>query len=141
MSEGFYLRKEIQDPDKKEERLARIEELENQIFERAAGVVNAVLSFTEVSPNQEEPPADWIEQYGEEAARRRLEIAKLGYLPQSLAPNGAKLGAQVMAGIARGRGHRVRLTQNNLNVKISLPAPTSAAHPGPVTYEVRDVET
>jgi ribosomal protein L6P/L9E len=46
-----------------------------------------------------------------------------------------------MAGISRTRSYRMKITQNNINVKLALPAPTTAEHPGPVTYEVRDLET
>ena len=142
MYEGFYLRKELKDPAQKEMRLARIEELENEIFERACGVVNAALSFTEVRHDQTEPPPEWIAEYGPDAAQRRLEIAKMGYFPASVAPNGFKLALQAQVGISRGRAYRgAKLTQNNLNVRIALPAPTSAEHPGPTVYEVRDIET
>lgn len=140
MYEGFALRKELQDEKQKALRLARIEELENEIFERAVGVVNAALSFTEVSPTQMEPPAEWVAELGYEAAKQKLEIAKMSYLPQSLAPNGFKLAAQVATAISRGRGYRAKITQNNLNVKISLPPPTTVAHPGPITYETRDLD-
>jgi len=142
MYEGFYLRKELKDPAQKEIRLARIEELENEIFERASGVVNAVLSFTEVTHDQDEPPAEWVAELGREAAVQKLRIAKLGYLPASIAPNAIKLALQAQVGIARGRAYRgAKLTQNNVNVRIALPAPTSAEHPGPTVYEVRDLET
>ncbi len=141
MHEGFALRKELNDEKAKETRLARIEELENEVFERAVGVVNAALAFVEVTPQQEEPPENWVTEFGLEAARQRLQIAKMGYLPASMAPNGFKLALQAQVGISRGRAYRVKVTQNNLNVKIALPAPTTAAHPGPTVYEVRDLET
>lgn len=141
MSLAFDRRQELVSPKKKEERLARIEELENQVFEQAAGVVNQILAFREVKHDQKHPPPEWIEAFGEEEARKRLEIAKAGWLPQSISPAGFKYAVQVMAGISRARQYKVKLTQNNLNVKIALPAPTSAAHPGPVTYPVRDLET
>lgn len=138
--EGFALNREIKDEKQKALRLARIEALEDEIFERAVGVVNAALSFAEISPTQTEPPEAWIAELGYEAAKQKLEIAKLGHLPQSLAPNGFKLAAQVATGIARGRGYRAKITQNNLNVKISLPPPTTVAHPGPITYETRELD-
>jgi hypothetical protein len=142
MYEGFHLQQELKDEKKKETRMARIEELENEIFERAAGVVNAYLSFAEVTPHQAEPPPEWVEQYGLLGAQQRLAIAKAGWLPASVAPAGAKLAIQAQIGISRGRAYRhARLTQNNLNVKISLPAPTTSEHPGPTVYEVRDLET
>lgn len=131
---------ELRDEAQKETRLARIVELEDRIFERAAGVVEAFLSFHEVTPHQESPPPDWVERFGEDGAAQRLAVAKAGWLPQSVAPAAAKLGAQVMAGIARGRGYRVKLTQNSINVKIELPAPTSSQHPGGETYPVKEIE-
>mgnify|MGYP001569344691 CR=1 FL=1 len=140
MSEGWYLARELKDETKREERLAHIEELENEIFERAAGVVGAALSFHEVRHDQEEPPPEWIERYGAEGARQKLAVAKSGWLPASVAPNGTKLAHLVMTGIQRGRAYKLKVTQNTLNVKIALPAPTSAEHPGPVVYEVRDLE-
>lgn len=141
MYEGFALRKELKDPKAKEMRLARIEEIESEIFDRASGVVNAFLSFAEVTRQQEEPPESWVAEYGAEGARQRLKVAQAGWLPQAVAPAGAKLGAQMVVGILRGRGHKVRATQNNLNVTLTLPVPTTSEHPGPVVYEVRDVET
>lgn len=140
MYEGFALRKELADEKQKALRLARIEELEQEIFERACGIVNAALSFHEVAPNQTEPPEAWVAELGPEAAKQKLEIAKASWLPQSLAPNGFKLAAQVATGIARGRGYRAKITQNTLNVKISLPAPTTREHPGPITYETRKLD-
>jgi TolB-like protein len=71
---------------------------------------------------------------------QRLAIARSGWLPQSVAPNATKLAAQFVVGSSRARGHRVRVTQNTVNVKIQLPAPTSRANPGPITYEERDLD-
>ncbi len=135
------LARELKDDKKREERLARIAAIEDRVYDRAAAVVEAFLSFHEVLPNQDEAPPDWIEKYGLEGARQRLHVAKAGWMPQSLAPAAAKLAVQVMAGIARGRSTRVKVNAQNINVKIALPAPTSAQHPmGPPAFEVRDIE-
>lgn len=142
MGVTLLARRDQRDEAKREERLARIEELENEIFERAAGVVNAYLSFSEVTPTQTEPPPAWVAEYGYDAAMQRLAVAKAGWLPASVAPAAAKLAVQAQIGISRGRGYRMKITQNNLNVKIALPAPTSSAYPAnDTTYEVRDLET
>lgn len=134
------LRKELADEKQKEARIARIEQLEQRVFEQASGVVQAVLAFAEVSPHQTEPPASWIAEYGEEGAKQRLEVAKTGWLPQSIAPNATKLAVQLMVGSQRGRQRNVRLGIGTVNVKIALPAPTSREHPGPVTYDVKDLD-
>ena len=55
--------------------------------------------------------------------------------------HGFKFAAQASIGISKARSYRVKLTQNNLNVKLTLPAPTTAEHPGSTVYEVRDLET
>lgn len=133
--------KELKSEEKREQRLARIEELENELMEKASTVLSDYLSFREIRHDQTEPPQQWIDELGREAAEQKLNMAKAAWLPASLAPAGATVAARMVAGIARGRNYRVKLTQNNLNVKIALPAPTSSANPGPVTYEVRDLET
>jgi hypothetical protein len=130
----------LSDPALKEQRLARIEQLEDEVFEQAVGIVQQVLAFGEVSHDQVDPPQEWIDQFGEDEAAKRLKLAKSGWLPASASPAAFKYALQAMGGIAKGRAWRVKVTQNNLNVKIALPAPTSTAHPGPITYEVRDLD-
>jgi hypothetical protein len=133
--------RELKSEAARETRLARIEELENELMEKASSVLSDYLSFREIRHDQAEPPPEWVEELGRDEAERKLNIAKAAWLPASLAPAGATLAARMVAGISRGRNYRVKMTQNNLNVKIALPAPTSSVHPGPVTYEVRDLET
>lgn len=140
MHPTLALRAELRDPLAKEARLARIEELENEVFEKSVQVVNALLDWTQVTHDQKEPPPEWIEQWGLEGARQRLAIAKSAWLPQAVMPGGGKLALQAMTGISRGRAWKLKITNNQVNVKIALPAPTTEAHPGPITYEVRDLE-
>lgn len=141
MSEAhFALTAEVKNEAAKEERLAKIEQLENKVFEQAVEVVSGFLDFSTIRPDQEEPPPEWVAQYGQESAEMRLMLAKTAWAPKSLQPAGVDTAVRAMTAISRSKGHRVKLTQNNLNVKIALPAPTSASHPGPVTYEVRDLE-
>lgn len=136
---GYALRQELKDEKLKEMRQARIEELEQSLLEASAGIIEAGMAFAEVTPDQVDPPPDWVAKYGEAGARQRLAVAKAGWLPQSLAPAALPLSVRMYVGIMRGRGHKVRLTQNNLNVQISLPAPTSKEHPGEV-YETKEIE-
>jgi hypothetical protein len=141
MTQGYWLRKELSSPEQKELRLARLEQLEDEVLETAAAIVRVGLDFAEVTHDQTEPPPQWVTDYGREEAEKRLRLAKSMWLPASVAPNGMKLAVQTMAGISRTRSYRMKITQNNINVKLALPAPTTAEHPGPVTYEVRDLET
>ena len=130
----------LRDPVLKEQRLARIEQLEDEVYEQSAAIVQEVLAFSQVTHNQDEPPPEWVERFGEAEALRRLNMAKAGWLPASISPAGFKLALAALSGISRGRAYKVKVTQNTLNVKIALPAPTTTAHPGPITYEVRDLD-
>lgn len=131
---------EFRDVKKTELRLARIQEIEDRVYDISTGVIEATLAFHEVGPEQQEPPEDWVEQYGEKAARQRLAIAKAGWMPQNIAPSAVKLAALVRNGIIRGRNYNNQRMNQQINVKIALPAPTSQEHPGLEVYEVRDVE-
>jgi hypothetical protein len=134
------LEKELLSERRKEERIERLTELEDRIFERCSQVVEAVASFTEISEVDPEPPADWVETYGEVGAKQRLAVAKMGHLPANLMPVGIKVAMAVMSATTKGRAFRGRLTQNQLNVKLVLPAPTSSQHPGGDEYATRELE-
>lgn len=141
MGEGYWLARELKDEKQKLIRQERMEALEQRVYEHSGQVIEAMLAFAEVSPHQTEPPPAWVEQYGLEAAEKRLKVAQAMWLPASVAPVGLKNSIQVFTGISRGQKFKnSRLTQNNLNVTLNLPAPTSREHPGPVVYEVRDLE-
>lgn len=140
MPPGYALRQELKDEKQKALRIARMEELEDALLETAAGIAGAAMAFSEVTPNQQEPPPAWIEEYGEEGARQRLAVAKAAWMPPSIAPVAVTLSVRMYTGIMRGRGHKVRLTQNNLNVQMILPAPTSREHPGAEVYPTKEIE-
>lgn len=136
------IKAEASDPALREERLARLEEMENQLFERAAALMEAGLSFYEIKQDQEEPPADWVAQYGRVGAEQRLAIAKSQWLPASQSPGGMQLASRFLTGSMRARGTRVKATQNNLNVVISLPAPATAEHPAQgQQFPVKEIDT
>ncbi len=134
------LRHALRDEKQKEERLARIEAIEHEIFEHASGIAQAFMDFTQVHPHQQEPPPEWVEQFGEAGAKQRLAVAKAGWLPPSASPAAVGYAFKFLAASSRGRRHNMRVQASNLNVTIALPPPTTREHPGPVEYEVRDLE-
>jgi hypothetical protein len=140
--EGFRLAKELQDPDKRAERMARIEELEFRVYERASQVVQAALRFHEVTPTQTEPPQQWVDEFGQEGANQLLGVAKAAWLPQSLAPAALKIAVSCTIGIRRGqqRNERLGLAGRELPVKMALPQPTTREHPGLTVYPVKDLD-
>lgn len=135
------LRHDRDDPDRQKARLQRMLDIEDEVYQTAAGVLKANLDFFQVAPTQEEPPEEWVALYGQKAARQRLAVARAGWMPASLAPSAVKLASQVVVGIGRSRRHMAQqLGPTEINVKLELPAPTSAAQPGAPEYPVLEVE-
>jgi hypothetical protein len=100
-----------------------------------------MLDFHLVEPQQQEPPPEWVAQYGEQAARQRLAVAKAGWMPNSLKPSGVDVATRVVTAISRARGSRQQsLGPAEINVKLTLPVPTSASQPGAPVYPSKEIE-
>jgi hypothetical protein len=134
--------REMYDPEQKAARLARMLDIEDEVYQQASGILRAALDFCHVAPGQTEPPPEWVEQYGLEAAKRRLEVAKQGWAPQSLSASGVQLAKAMVIGISRARRHSAAnaIGPREVNAKIALPAPTSAGMPGAPEYPSKEVE-
>lgn len=141
---AFYptpLQREVQGEEQKAARLARMLEIEDEVFQTAAGILRASLDFYQVTPDQTEPPPDWVERFGLEAAKQRLAVAKRGWDPQSVSPASVNLAKQVYVGISRARRNQLAAGgPREVNAKIALPAPTAASMPGAPEYPSKEVE-
>lgn len=134
--------REVHGEEQKAARLSRMLEIEDEVFQTAAGILKASLDFYQVRPDQTEPPPEWVERYGLEAAKQRLEVAKRGWDPQSVSPASVTLAKQVYVGISRSRKHAALAAGQGreVNAKIALPAPTAAGMPGAPEYPSKEVE-
>lgn len=134
--------REVRDPEEKARRFSRMMEIEDEVYQQSAAIVAATLDFCLIAPDQQEPPPEWVERFGLEAAKQRLAVAKAGWMPASVAPAGTKLAQQTMQGIARARRHQMLAagTPREVNAKIALPAPTAASMPGAPEYPSKEVE-
>lgn len=131
----------LRDPDAAAARMTRIAEVEDEVFQTSAAVVQATLDFHLVEPGQQDPPPEWVEEYGERAARQRLAVAKAGWMPNSLAPAAVQLASRIVTGIARARRTGPQsIGSAEINVTLKLPVPTSAAQPGAPEYPSKEVE-
>lgn len=86
-----------------EQTLERIRGIEDNMLESALSVVDGVLAFAEVQPDDEEPPEEWNGRFGEEGARRRLKLAKEGWKSAKEAAVAIKVATGVVAAITRAR--------------------------------------
>ncbi len=140
----FYptpLLREVNGEDGKASRLSRMLDIEDEVYQQASGILRAALDFCHVNPSQTEPPPEWVEQYGLEAAKQRLEVAKQGWTPKSLTASGIDLAKSMVIGISRARRHTaLNAGPREVNAKIALPAPTSAGMPGAPEYPSKEVE-
>ncbi len=140
----FYptpLLREIHGEEGKASRLTRMLDIEDEVYQQASGILRAALDFCHVRPDQQEPPPEWVEQYGLEAAKQRLEVAKQGWAPKSLSASGVDLAKSMVIGISRARRHTaLNAGPREVNAKIALPAPTSAGMPGAPEYPSKEVE-
>lgn len=132
--------RELHSEEGKASRLTRMLEVEDEVFQTAAGILKATLDFCHVRPDQQEPPAEWVAELGLEPARQRLEVAKTGWMPKSLSPSGVDLAKSVYIGISRARRQQGQQGPREINAKIALPAPTSAGMPGAPDYPSKEVE-
>lgn len=140
MTDDLTIREDFSSEKRREERLARMLETEDRLLQTAEQIVEAHLDFAQIMPGQTEPPPEWITIYGEEGAKKRLEVAKTGWLPKKDMPSGVDLAQKYSIGTKKARGHRASIRAGQLNVKIQLPAPTSAEHPAGEAYPEIDLE-
>lgn len=102
---------------------AIVQRLENQILEETSEVVLGATRFAEVTEEQTTPPEAWVEEYGEDRARRMLEVAKEAKKPAAQAAIGLRMAQQTMVGItkARASSKRGNYTLNMTVVKMPEP--------------------
>lgn len=141
----FYrtaVQREMYGEPEKATRLTRMLDIEDEVYQQASAILRAGLDFCLIRPDQTEPPPEWVEQYGLDAAKQRLEVAKQGWQPKSLTASGIDLAKCMVIGIGRARRHAAALNQGprEVNAKIALPAPTSAGMPGAPEYPSKEVE-
>lgn len=140
MSEELTIREDYTSEKRREERLAKMLEVEDELLQTSEQIIAACLAAQEIDPGQPEPPPAWITVYGEEAARKRMHFARAGHLPKKDMPVAVDLAYKYSIGTKKARGHRAQVQAGTLNVKIQLPAPTSAEHPAGEVYPEIEIE-
>lgn len=98
--------------------LRRLAEVEHAVQQNSFDVVDAVVSFAEINPEQEEPPQNWIEKYGYLKALHRFRIAKAGWMSAKDAPVAIKVAASIATNALKNRGEENRQPLNMTLVKV-----------------------
>lgn len=89
------------------------------ITEQSCATVRDVLAFRDVGPDDAEPPAQWVAQFGQLEANKRLQLAKLGWQAARASPLGVEVARQMAVAVARDRTDAERQVPA-LNVAIQM---------------------
>jgi len=100
------VRTEILPPEDSEKgrALARILEVENQLFLESTEIVSDIHAFRDLSPEEiavGQPPASWTREFGARRALQRYRVASAAWLPMKDAPIALKIVTQMAAGIMK----------------------------------------
>lgn len=81
----------------------RLKALEDDILERSMRTVEAALHWEDIDPDVTEPPAEWVESIGYEAAKKRLRVAKAAWMSAKEAPVALNMARTTALGITKVR--------------------------------------
>lgn len=96
---------------------SRLRDIEEEIHEEAATVIQDALAFAEINPEDKEPPHEWVKALGQEKAWRRFKTAQYALLTPKEAPIGVRIAKDIVLGLARVRAHE-KLGPKTLNMVV-----------------------
>ena len=102
----------------------KIKAIEDELFDESVGVLRGMMSAAQIDWESDEPPEEWVEQMGPDAARRKFQLAKAALLPKKDAPVLLELAQKTVLGIMKSRARdRDHGHQLNVTVELSVPMP------------------
>ena len=104
---------------------AKLSEVRQDLYVRAAMGLQGILGWSEVTPDMEKPPDEWVEKWGEKRAAELLRIARAAHAPTRDAPAGLKLTVELFRGLESARAtDKLATPQVAVQVNIgAAPAP------------------
>lgn len=96
--------------------LERLEQMGQRVYERSLRVCEEVMSFADVPYGTKDPPQEWIDQLGEEAAHRKLRLIQAGQMNQKDAPSGVKTATLVLTGMLKAKAIKDAAPQLNVAI-------------------------
>lgn len=92
----------------------RIKEVREELFRESAMVCSLAMRFGDIPFGAADPPDEWIEEFGEEEARRRLRYVQAAQMNNKDAPVGIKVATSVLSGLLKSEAETH--SRQNLNV-------------------------
>jgi hypothetical protein len=94
-----------------------IEKKVDQLFEETCNVVSAAMAFADIEPGATECPEEWIEQFGEEEARRRFRIAQYAQMSHKEAPFALDMATKMAVALGRCKLDK-KAPQGQINIAV-----------------------
>ena len=104
-----------------------------ELYEQALDVVFGASLFTDIDPNDDEPPQEWVDKWGAKRAMKLLASARFGHLTKKDAP----VGLQVAIDMAKSE-RRARSTVESGPKQLNIAVVAMPKFHG--SYEIVDVD-
>lgn len=95
----------------------RIRDIEEEIHEESAAVVQDALRFSELSPEAQEPPHEWVKELGQERAWKRFNTARYALMNAKEAPIGLRIAKDTLMGLSKVRA-KEKIGPKTLNMVV-----------------------
>lgn len=80
-----------------------LRDIENQILADSLVVVRDAIDFHSIEADEKAVPAEWVEELGEERAKRKFRVAKGAWMSTKDAPNGILVAMKMASAIVSAR--------------------------------------
>ena len=104
-------------------RADRIAQMEEEVHSEAATIIADALRFTEIRPEDESPPQQWIDELGEPDAWRRFQTAKYALCTPKEAPIGLRLAKDTLVGMSKAKAQSKKPAGVTLNMVVNMAGP------------------
>lgn len=94
---------------KEEARLAarhKMEEIEDELYVEALDTVRGLMKFSDLDPTLEQPPEEWVYEYGAAKALKMYKLAQMGNMCRKDAPIGIQVALDLAKSERRARAHQ-----------------------------------
>jgi hypothetical protein len=125
---------DLPEPQRRAYAERRLKAMEDKLYADSMEILDGVLGFADVDPEDPDPPKEWVASLGTELAQRRNRLARYGLLSNKDCPVGIRAAIQVMAATHKAKESRGTVNQVNVQV-VQMPAPRSYDLPVKVVEE------
>jgi hypothetical protein len=87
----------------KKRKESQLERIDDNMLYGSLGILDGVLDFSDIDPESEEPPKEWIDKFGATDAWKRFRLAKVGWLPNRSLPSGVKIAATLVTEVLKAK--------------------------------------